>query len=92
MVVEPNKAGVILIPISMILQCVHALIVLLCTKPEKSLQTTDPEEYQRLKGRYKKMLICENMLTLLVMLMNIIINYTVVDQIKSFDDHECTFK
>ena len=75
----------------MILQFVHALMMLLCSKPDKTLQTTDPEEYRKLRSKYKQMLVYENIIAILVILMNIIITYTVVEQIKSFDDDECSF-
>jgi len=82
---------VILIPISMILQFVHALMMLLSSKPDKTLQTTNPEEYRELKMKYKKLLVYENIIAILVILMNIIITYTIVEQIKSFDEDECSF-
>ena len=75
----------------MILQFVHALMMLLSSKPDKTLQTTNPEEYQKLRTKYKKMLVQENIIAIVVILMNIIITYTVVEQIKAFDDDECSF-
>ena len=75
----------------MMLQFVHALMMLLSSKPDKTLQTTDPEEYRKLRSKYKQMLVYENIIAILVILMNIIITYTVVEQIKSFDDDECSF-
>ena len=75
----------------MMLQFVHALMMLLSSKPDKTLQTTDPEEYRKLRSKYKQMLVYENIIAILVILMNIIITYTVVEQIKSFDDNECSF-
>ena len=75
----------------MISQFVHALMMLLCSKPDKKLLTTNPEEYRKLKMKYKKMLVFENLVAILVILMNIIITYTIVDQIKLFDEDECSF-
>ena len=66
-------------------------MMLLSSKPDKTLQTTDPEEYRKLRSKYKQMLLYENIIAILVILMNIIITYTVVEQIKSFDDDECSF-
>ena len=37
------------------------------------------------------MLVYENIIAILVILMNIIITYTIVEQIKSFDEDECSF-
>ena len=75
----------------MILQFVHALMMLLSSKPDKTLQTANPEEYRELKMKYKKLLVYENIIAILVILMNIIITYTIVEQIKSFDEDECSF-
>ena len=66
-------------------------MMLLSSKPDKTLQTTNPEEYQKLRTKYKKMLVQENIIAIIVILMNIIITYTVVEQIKAFDDDECSF-
>lgn len=66
-------------------------MMLLSSKPDKTLQTTNPEEYQKLRTKYKKMLVQENIIAIVVILMNIIITYTVVEQIKAFDDDECSF-
>ena len=76
----------------MILQFVHALMTLLCSKPDKKLQTTNPEEYRKLKMKYKKMLVFENLVAILVILMNIIITYTIVENIKLFNEDECSFQ
>ena len=75
----------------MILQFVHALMMLLSSKPDKTLLTNNPEEYRKLKLKYKQMLVYENIIAILVILMNIIITYTIVEQIKSFDEDECSF-
>lgn len=75
----------ILIPISMVLQFVHVKMMLLSTKPDKTLLKTNPAEYQKLKSNYKRMIVVENIIAISVILMNIIITYTIVGQIKSFD-------
>ena len=79
----------ILIPIVMILQIVHVKMMLFSKKPDKNLLKTNPEEYQILKSKYKKMIVAENIIAITIILMDIIITYTIIGQIKSFDEIEC---
>ena len=67
-------------------------MMLLSSKPDKTLLTTNPEEYRKLKMKYKKMLVFENLVAILVILMNIIITYTIVENIKLFNEDECSFQ
>ena len=79
----------ILNPIAMILQIVHVKMMLFSNKPDKKLLKTYPEEYQILKSKYKKMIVAENIIAITIILMDIIITYTIISQIKSFDPTEC---
>ena len=79
----------ILIPIVMILQIVHVKMMLFSKKPDKNLLKTNPEEYQILKSKYKKMIVAENIIAITIILMDVIITYTIIGQIKSFDKIEC---
>ena len=73
----------------MILQIVHVKMMLFSKKPDKNLLKTNPEEYQILKSKYKKMIVAENIIAITIILMDIIITYTIIGQIKSFDKIEC---
>ena len=73
----------------MILQIVHVKMMLFSKKPDKKLLKTNPEEYQMLKSKYKKMIVAENIIAITIILMDIIITYTIIGQIKSFDEIEC---
>ena len=73
----------------MILQIVHVKMMLFSKKPDKKLLKTNPEEYQILKSKYKKMIVAENIIAITIILMDIIITYTIIGQIKSFDKIEC---
>ena len=73
----------------MILQIVHVKMMLFSKKPDKKLLKTNPEEYQILKSKYKKMIVAENIIAITIILMDIIITYTIIGQIKSFDEIEC---
>ena len=73
----------------MILQIVHVKMMLFSKKPDKNLLKTNPEEYQILKSKYKKMIVAENIIAITIILMDIIITYTIIGQIKSFDEIEC---
>ena len=93
---DQKKAGAILLPISMILQSVHAVLMLFETKkPEKPKQKKqeEPDEFnKRLKkhgellSTYRKKFMYENVIAIVVILMNIIISYSVVEQIKSYNN------
>ena len=73
----------------MILQIVHVKMMLFSKKPDKNLLKTNSEEYQILKSKYKKMILAENIIAITIILMDIIITYTIIGQIKSFDKIEC---
>ena len=64
-------------------------MMLFSKKPDKNLLKTNPEEYQILKSKYKKMIVAENIIAITIILMDIIITYTIIGQIKSFDKIEC---
>ena len=64
-------------------------MMLFSKKPDKNLLKTNPEEYQILKSKYKKMIVAENIIAITIILMDIIITYTIIGQIKSFDEIEC---
>ena len=92
---DQKKAGAILLPISMILQSVHAVLMLFETKkPEKPKQKKQKEQDEfkkRLKkhdvllSAYRKKFMYENVIAIVVILMNIIISYSVVEQIKKYN-------
>ena len=64
-------------------------MMLFSKKPDKNLLKTNPEEYQILKSKYKKMIVAENIIAITIILMDVIITYTIIGQIKSFDKIEC---
>ena len=64
-------------------------MMLFSKKPDKKLLKTNPEEYQILKSKYKQLIVAENIIAIAIILMNIIITYTIIGQIKSFNENEC---
>ena len=64
-------------------------MMLFSKKPDKKLLKTNPEEYQTLKSKYKQLIVAENIIAITIILMDIIITYTIIGQIKSFDENEC---
>ena len=64
-------------------------MMLFSKKPDKKLLKTNPEEYQILKSKYKQLIVAENIIAITIILMDIIITYTIIGQIKSLDENEC---
>ena len=79
----------------MILQSVHAVLMLFETKkPEKPKQKKEEKQeafnerqkkHGELLSAYKKKFMYENVIAIVVILMNIIISYSVVEQIKKYN-------
>ena len=84
-------AAPVLLPISLVLQFVHVILMILHTKPNKQFREDNPEEYTTLMLRYRKKLVAENILAVIIILLNIIISYTIIEQIKAFNISSCTF-
>ena len=49
------------------------------------------EDYIKKMESYRKKLIWENILAVVVILLNILINYTVIEQIRDFNHDNCSF-
>ena len=49
------------------------------------------EDYIQKMESYRKKLIWENILAVVVILLNILINYTVIEQIRDFNHDDCSF-
>ena len=59
-------------------------------KPDED-ERSSAEEYSNRMESYRKKLIWENILAVLVILLNILINYTVIEQMRDFDHETCSF-
>ena len=65
--------------------------MILKSKPNKEFRETNPDEYIQLMLKYRKKIAAENIIAVIIILLNIIISYTIVEQIKSFNTSTCTF-
>ena len=81
-------AAIILIPLSLVLQFCHVIAMLVHQKPDDDL----PEQQRVDQTRsYRKKLVYENVLAAFVILLNILISYTIVEQIRDYDHENCSF-
>ena len=60
-------------------------------KPDKEMKTTKPVVYDTANAAYRKKLVWENVLAAVIILMNILISYSIIEQIKNFDTDNCSF-
>ena len=60
-------------------------------KPDKEKKTEQPREYQIAHRAYRQKLVWENVLAAVIILMNIIISYSIIEQIKNFNSENCSF-
>ena len=90
-VCQPDElllAAIILIPLSLVLQFCHVIAMLVYQKPDDDL----PEQQRVDQTRsYRKKLVYENVLAAFVILLNILISYTIVEQIRDYDHENCSF-
>ena len=54
-------------------------------------QSGHTQEFRDKMESYRKKLVWENILAVLVILLNILINYTVIEQIRDYDHEDCSF-
>ena len=60
-------------------------------KPDKEMKTTKPDIYDVANVAYRKKLVWENVMAAVIILMNILISYSIIEQIKNFDTVNCSF-
>lgn len=77
-------AAATLLPLSLILQSLHALATVVYQKPN------DDNDFVAME-RYRQKLMWENGLAAVVVLLNMAIDYAVVGQIDEFDRETCSF-
>ena len=86
-------AAVVLIPVSLVLQFLHVLCMIIHQKPQDDLQADEEAITERRKRMesYRKKLAWENILAAVVILLNILISYSIVEQIRDYDHEICSF-
>ena len=84
-------AAIVLIPTSLVLQFFHVLCMIIHQKPDNELRATDEEAHTQRMEAYRTKLMWENILAAIVILLNILISYSIVEQIRDFDHKSCSF-
>ena len=84
-------AAIVLIPVSLILQFSHVVLMIIYQKPDKEKKIEQPVEWEIAHTNYRKKLVWENILAAVIILLNILISYSIVEQIKNFDTDTCSF-
>ena len=84
-------AAIVLIPTSLVLQFFHVLCLIVHQKPGNELRATDEEAHTQRMEAYRTKLMWENILAAIVILLNILISYSIVEQIRDYDHELCSF-